>query len=321
MSHPRIDANASVDEPAGIADKAAVFREIRFSALDSADRHRWEHSTCSSLASLVVPCCGVYVEAEQHRCGRRTGELDEGVLIYCLDGHGYAKVTGIELEVEAGDLLYCPPGLSHAYGAEDKDPWTICWMHLSGRHLDHYERLLGLNQYGPVQRLGILDDVKAAFEQLIRLYPPQDDRRLFAIQAQAIHILGLFASIPATSASKPVQTRMVQAAIADMETWLDSPFDLQRLALHSGCTPAYFSRTFKQVTGVPPVIYFTRRKMDRAAALLNKSRLRVGDIATRVGFQDPFYFSKCFKKHMGLAPEAYRRLFGEGNGALRRLTP
>ena len=104
---------------------ASRFRDIRVRILEPEDHARWEAVRNPVLAALRICGSGLYAGAHQHRCRRVEGELQESVLIYCIGGEGYGKLNGHKYPVKAGDLLYCPAGSAHEYGAATRDPWTI----------------------------------------------------------------------------------------------------------------------------------------------------------------------------------------------------
>ena len=68
----------------------------------------------------------------------------------------------------------------------------------------------------------------------------------------------------------------------------------------------YFSQLFKQVTGESCTEYLTKTRIDTAKKLLKKTTLKTYEIAEKVGFNDPQYFSTCFKKTIGVSPTEYR---------------
>jgi AraC-like DNA-binding protein len=63
---------------------------------------------------------------------------------------------------------------------------------------------------------------------------------------------------------------------------------------------------FKHATGLAPIEYFLRTKIYAASQDLYFSKLPVQDIAGAYGIEDPYYFSRLFKKIMGLSPKNYR---------------
>ncbi len=79
------------------------------------------------------------------------------------------------------------------------------------------------------------------------------------------------------------------------------------LARHFHLTEQYFCRMFKKATGQTPLGYINRYRTEKAAVLLKNTDQSITDIALSVGFDDPNYFSRTFKKYVGEAPREYRK--------------
>ncbi|WP_281279832.1 response regulator transcription factor [Cohnella pontilimi] len=73
--------------------------------------------------------------------------------------------------------------------------------------------------------------------------------------------------------------------------------------------PSYFSKLFKQTTGMTFTDYVTSVRMKEAARLLEHTSLRITEIGERLGFMDTAYFSNTFKKILGHTPSDYRKRF------------
>jgi len=80
-----------------------------------------------------------------------------------------------------------------------------------------------------------------------------------------------------------------------------------QLASEAGYSADHFSRIFLSVTGLRPQDYLIKARIDRARQLLAESDLTIGEVATRVGFSDIFYFSRLFRQRTGQPPSAFRR--------------
>lgn len=91
-----------------------------------------------------------------------------------------------------------------------------------------------------------------------------------------------------------------------------TPVTLQELASKFRLHPDLLARHFKRETGHNLKDYLTRLRMDKAKTLLSGHTLRVHEVAEAVGFADEKYFSKAFKKHVGLTPSEYRKRRGNG---------
>ena len=66
-------------------------------------------------------------------------------------------------------------------------------------------------------------------------------------------------------------------------------------------------RVFKEQTGHSPMDYFIQLKMQHACKLLAFRRDSIGQIGKELGYQDPYYFSRAFRKVIGMSPTEYRR--------------
>lgn len=88
---------------------------------------------------------------------------------------------------------------------------------------------------------------------------------------------------------------------------IDEDISLKTVADGLFINKTYLSEAFKQKTGVSFIGYITMIKMERAQKLIREGNLKVYEISDRLGFKDVEYFSKLFKKHMGVTPSEYRQ--------------
>ena len=93
-----------------------------------------------------------------------------------------------------------------------------------------------------------------------------------------------------------------------IQTYLELNLGIGELAHLSGLSPFYFSRLFKESTGVTPYQYISRQRMDRAKQLL-QTDLAIAEIALRCGFTNQSSFSTAFRKAVGVTPKVYRMSF------------
>jgi AraC-like DNA-binding protein len=87
---------------------------------------------------------------------------------------------------------------------------------------------------------------------------------------------------------------------------LQRDLPVEELAALAGCSVGHFHRTFRQATGETPVQCVTRRRMETALLHLRESGLPIREIAEAVGFRDPLYFSRVFRRHFGQSPSRMR---------------
>ena len=94
----------------------------------------------------------------------------------------------------------------------------------------------------------------------------------------------------------------------------DKPIDFSAIATMQAISPSYLTRLFHDRVGTSPSKYLTDYRMNMARKLLMDSQLSVREIAERVGYPDPFHFSKSFKNLFGVSPAQYREGKTEDGG-------
>jgi two-component system response regulator YesN len=87
---------------------------------------------------------------------------------------------------------------------------------------------------------------------------------------------------------------------------LSSDISVQAISDHIRLHPAYLSKLYKLETGENISDYITRLKMEKSRKLLISSTKKIFEISIEVGYQNPHYFIKVFKKHFGTTPQEYR---------------
>ncbi|MDR0380781.1 MAG: response regulator [Oscillospiraceae bacterium] len=99
--------------------------------------------------------------------------------------------------------------------------------------------------------------------------------------------------------------------IADIERYLQQNYNKNitnaMLSQEFGFVPSYVSKVFRRHKGVSPAEYMTRLRIEKAKRMIaGQSDLRMKDIAQLLGYSDPYYFSKIFKKETGQWPSQYQ---------------
>lgn len=95
--------------------------------------------------------------------------------------------------------------------------------------------------------------------------------------------------------------------LARMSRIFPGPIELKSLAREASMSESALTRAFKKRFGLTPVDYYGHMKIRRACALLKRGGLTVTETANSVGFIDPNYFSRQFRRIMGVTPSAYRK--------------
>ena len=112
----------------------------------------------------------------------------------------------------------------------------------------------------------------------------------------------------------PIGRRHGDPSIARAEEWIlehsSEEIRFEALAERLGMSPRNFIRRFKLATGLPPIDYLQRLRVQAARRFLEDQRATVQEVAEAVGYGDAAFFRRLFKRHTGLVPADYRRQFG-----------
>jgi AraC-like DNA-binding protein len=111
-------------------------------------------------------------------------------------------------------------------------------------------------------------------------------------------------------ASQPKSNWIVEDVCRYIEEHIADPLTLQQIALYACVSPAYLNRLFRSSLGISVMKYVAHHRMEMAKQLLSgmdANVLPIRELSALVGFQDPAYFSRVFKKWEGVSPEVFRQ--------------
>lgn len=111
------------------------------------------------------------------------------------------------------------------------------------------------------------------------------------------------------------RTKNISHIIIEAKKYIKANYDkeitLDEISRHTCVSPHYFSRLFKEEAGENYIDYLTQIRIDRAKELMEKSDLSIKEICFKIGYGDPNYFSRLFKKVEKLTPSEYLKKIGE----------
>jgi len=209
-----------------------------------------------------------------------------------------------------GDGLYLRPGEAHAYRADDGES-VVDWMGFDGAGVE------GALDGGPLGRSGVyrLTATEALNEVFAQAWSLARDTaasapRLSACVYELLMVLtdGVAVSGRPSAASGLGHLAPVLAALAARPA---HPWDAEALAAILGVSPQHLGRLFRRALGQSPLEYLARLRINRALELLvERPDLRVHEVGEAVGYSDPNYFIRLFRRHEGRTPGQFRDLHG-----------
>lgn len=261
------------------------------------------------IRNLYISRMGFYPKAKYHYYQRPAG-FSQALLIYCVDGEGWVQLGEGKYKIASGSAIFIPANTPHAYAADSTHPWTIYWFHLKGKQCNEVAALLMGDDKAtqPIsvpfssERIALFDRIFDSFSQGYGIA-----NMLFANLALQFFLASFAAPHRFDRPEKQEAHNSMQKAVHFMQEHLHEPVTLDNIALAAGLSVSFFCRKFKQETGYTPIEYCNHLRMQKACHLLHFTNLRTNEIALRVGIGDPFYFSRLFKKQLGMSPSNYRK--------------
>jgi AraC-like DNA-binding protein len=292
------------------SEGAGLFEDEQFVIPDSFLERFSDHLQAQLL---MVTDIGCYPRAIYHACTRLRG-VKSAILIYCREGSGYYTLgKGETHTLTAGQLIIIPPDTPHEYGSTRENPWTIFWIHLQGFLFYPFYAMVSSSVpvkvpelYG-LQLIGLF---RQCFDLLKRPYGDEEFLYLCQLATAMLALVPCAAKQPAVSLN-PETARGVDRAMAFMNEHIHELISLEDLSRAARFSPSHLHYIFKTSTGRAPIEYFLRVKIRAAARDVYFSNVPIKDIAETYGIEDPYYFSRLFKKIMGMAPMQYRRRMKE----------
>ena len=258
---------------------------------------------------LYVSHIGYFPKALYHYCQRPQGCVDN-ILFYCVQGKGYYTLDGHTFTLNPNQYVIVPATDKPLdYWSDTEDPWSIYWVHFTSDARQAFNRAYHIvpeqgPQYIPHNEKGIRI-WEEMYENLSRGYSPEN---LMNTNLCLYHLIATFVfSQQQNQNSSSPEKAIIRETIDYMKNNLDKTIRIEDFADLNKYSVSHFSKLFRLTTGMSPIEYFIHLKMQKACQLLYTEDSRVKQIAALLGYDDPYYFSRLFKKYMNTSPETYRK--------------
>lgn len=229
------------------------------------------------------------------------------VLEYVVSGGGAVRLDQRRHELGPGVVFAYAPTTHCEIETDPADPMVKYFLTFGGSGVPARLRQCGVG-FGDARQLAAHAEVASVFEDLVR-----EGQRSGTLARQICSALLelLLLKIEDTSTLAPHANEPAREAFLRCKALIDAEAErlgtLEEIAAATGVEASSVCRWFRRYQGTSPYQYLLRRKMNLAAEHLVENGGLVKEAAQRVGFADPYHFSRAFKAVHGVAPRALLR--------------
>lgn len=284
------------------------FKGERFVSLPDELLNAYSHEPL--IGNLYVRKIGFFPRVKYHYVQKDRG-CSYAMLIYCTEGEGWYTIGGKTFPVKENQYIIIPPNVPYSFGASEHDPWTIYWVHFMGKLSNEFLPSTPVpgtilpGEYSRLQdRIQLFEEIYGCFSMgYIKEYMVYSSMCLYMFLTSFLYLEQYrYINLPSHK-----EYSFASRVIHYMNEHVEHNLTLDQLAAYFKYSPSHFSMLFQKETGVSPISYFIRLKIQKACQYIVLTNLKLNDISTKLGFEEPAYFSRTFTKVMGISPSEYRK--------------
>ena len=264
---------------------------------------------------LIVTSCGTYrlKTVKKLPTWRPKGRLDYQ-LLYIVSGKGHFYFHGEDRVVYAGRMVLIQPRQEQRYEYFGEDKPEVYWVHFTGSDVKNILRSYNIPMDDPIFYSGASSTYSYLFKEMI--HELQNCKTGYE-DLLTMYLRQIFLLVQRTrQEERPTVSTYIQEEMEFARRYFNEhynePISIQEYAESRNMSVCYFQRNFKQIVKHTPMQYLLTIRVNNAASLLETTDYSMAEIAAIVGYEDPLYFSRLFRKIKGVSPRDYRNLVKDG---------
>lgn len=259
---------------------------------------------------LIVTSCGTYRLYTRKKLptwrprGRRDFQL-----IYVASGKAHFHFGDEERIVTAGHIVLYRPKEPQKYEYYGKDQTQVFWVHFTGNDVTNILRSYGITDNKKVFYCGSSLDNQNLFRKMINELQMSKENyaEMLEMYLRQIFITMQRAFIGTMKKEKARVVDKIEKATVYFNENYSQEINIDEYAEQMHVSVSWFIRNFRESTGLTPMQYILSKRIYNAEILLQDPSYNVSEISRVVGYDNPLYFSRIFKKAKGLSPSEYRK--------------
>ncbi|GAF11863.1 two-component response regulator [Bacillus sp. JCM 19046] len=246
-------------------------------------------------------------DVSYHWDGRKRLENEKIVFQYTLSGLGKLTYENKEYDIGKHQAFFVSVPSDHRYyfPPDSNENWEFIYVTMEGSEaIRMHEHIL--KKYGPVLSIQREAEPIRLLLKLLSETAAGDIHNSYIGSQKAYEFMTSMLHFLEAPSKKRLKAPIANA-VQYIEEKAADPIHLEDIAHHVGLSKYYFIKQFKIELNITPMHYVTIVRMKKAAYLLAQTDDTIAEVAHQVGIDDPNYFTKLFKKTVGVSASKFRK--------------
>ena len=259
---------------------------------------------------IAINNCGLTIAGQADSTTLRPRGRSDYLLLYVWEGMLRLQEARQRLLAPAGSVVVYRPGERQHYTHVAQERTQVYWLHFSGTGAEDLLQKAGFSER--IAPVGCVPEARELLRRLIHELQFRQEQYEMFCQAQILLLLATLSRGRQQRENAPFaqKYRRLSAVIGHMHANCQQPLSVGDFAQMCDLSEYHFIHLFHEYTGEAPYAYLTRLRLEKAKDLMVSTTLNISEIAAAVGYPNPLYFSRLFRRHMGASPSQFRKAMG-----------
>ena len=257
------------------------------------------NSKSSTDYPLVVNTAGYFDAFYSFETYNSIGR-DDYYLIYVINGQLSICIDNKEYIAQKGSAIIFPPKYKYKY--RGNPPTYYLFVHFTGSYAERFLNECGYNSLPCIIDNDFSVEIHNKFNLMVNTFLYNG---LLSNQKCSYLLQDILISIFESSLERADES-LLKASLKYIHSSFTTKIDVPYLARLENLSNSRYITVFKKHTGKSPNEYIIELRLQFAKNLINSTNMSIKQIGEHVGYTDPYYFSRLFKKYIGISPAEYR---------------
>lgn len=251
---------------------------------------------------LLVNCAGRFVTDALFTTHNVSGRDDYYFLYVCEGNLDVYTLNGSKKSLSAGGFVIFPPNLEYKYSHSENRRLHYVWIHFTGRDVTDILEEFKIQLSPELNTISAIAEMSGRFQSFFDSCARQT---VFRDSELAISFNSILLTIAKNTSESDCRSTL-KKSISHIHSGYGGDITVPTLAKLENLSVSRYNTVFKELTGITPMQYVMKIRINAAKELLVGTDLPIKDVGLHVGYADSHFFSRIFRQNTGMTPGEYR---------------